>query len=206
MKPNMKFSKLAPEQSIEKAVKSLADNGIVAKVTENEEEAKKEVLKLVSPGDEVFTMSSVTLDKTEIAKEIDESGKYNSVRNKLNSLDRNTQKREMKKEGAAPQISIGSVHAVTEDGKIFIASGSGSQISAAVYGADKVIFVIGTQKIVKDTDEAMKRIYEYSYPLENQRMMKAHGVGSYPRKILIINKESTPERIFVIFIKENIGF
>ncbi len=85
------------------------------------------------------------------------------------AMDRNTQAKEMAKLGAAPEYVLGSVHAVTEYGHLFIASNTGSQLSAEAYAAKKVIFVVGTQKIVKDTQEAFKRIYEYSYPLEDER-------------------------------------
>ena len=69
-----------------------------------------------------------------------------------------------------------------------------------------MIFLVGTQKIVKDMQIGLKRIYEYSYPLEDERAQKAYGMRSGVNKILIINKEMTSGRITVILIKENLGF
>jgi len=64
-----------------------------------------------------------------------------------------------------------------------------------------------TKKIVSDFDEGLRRIYEYSLPLESERARKAYGVpGSSVNKLLIINKEYTPNRITMIIIKENLGF
>ena len=152
-------------------------------------------------------MTSVTLDKIGISKEINESGNYNSVRKKLMTMDRKTQGKEMQKLGAAPEYAIGSVHAVTEDGKILVASNSGSQLPAYVYSSNNVIFVVGTQKIVKNLNDAFKRIYEYTLPLESERAKKAYGVpGSFVSKILIINREINPGRIKLIFVNEVLGF
>ena len=112
----------------------------------------------------------------------------------------------MAKLGAAPDYVVASVHAITLDGHLLIASNTGSQISSEAYAAGKVIFVAGTQKIVKDIQEGIKRIYEYSYPLEDERAQKAYGIHSGVNKILIINKEIMPERTTVILVKENLGF
>lgn len=206
MKPNQKFSKLATEDQIQKAVAALGANGFKVEVVENGKEAKKKVLELLPDGAEVFTMTSQTLEAAGIDQEINESGKYNAVSPKLYAMDRNTQAREMVKLGAAPEWIVSSVHAVTNDGHLLIASNSGSQLSAEAYSAGKVIFVVGTQKIVKDTEEGIKRIYEYSYPLEDERARKAYGMPSGVNKILIINKEIQPGRIVVIFVKEKLGF
>lgn len=206
MKPNEEFAKLATPQQIEKAAAALRENGFSVEVLEGGEEARKRVLELVPEGAKVFTLSSQTLEQTGIAKAIDESGKYNSVRKKLMSLDRQTQGRQMAKLGAAPDWALGSVHAVTQDGHLLIASNTGSQLPAEAYGAEKVIFAVGAQKIVKDTQEGMRRIYEYSYPLEDERAQKAYGVRSGVNKILIINKEVRPGRITVLLVKEKLGF
>ena len=201
-----RFEQLADEKTIEKTVSSLKENGIETFVVKNGEEAKKKVLELLPERSEVMNMTSVTLDTIGVSKEIQESGKFNSVHKKLMSMDRNTQGSEIRKLGTTPEWVIGSVHAVTEDGKVLIASNSGSQLPAYAYGAEHVIWVVGTQKIVKDVDGGIKRIYEHSFPLEDERARKAYGVGSGVNKILIVNKEISSGRITMILVKEKLGF
>ena len=150
--------------------------------------------------------SSVTLDTIGIAKEIVDSGRYDAVRNKLNKMDRATHNSQMQKLGAGPDWAVGSAHAVTEDGKVMIASNTGSQLSAYAGGASNVIWVVGAQKIVKDFEEGLKRIYEYSLPLERERAKKAYGIDSNVSKILVINKEVKPGRLSMIIVKEKLGF
>lgn len=201
------WGKLATEKSIEKAIRSLEANGINAVVVENKEDARRKVLELLPQDAEVMNMSSVTIDSLELPKEINESGNYDSVKNKLEKMDRKTQGLEMQKLGAAPQYAVGSVHAVTEDGKVLIASNTGSQLPAYSYGASQVIWVAGTQKIVANLNEAMRRIYDYVLPLESERVKKAYGMErSNVSKLLIINKETLPNRLILIFVKEELGF
>jgi len=101
---------------------------------------------------------------------------------------------------------LGSVHAVTETGSLVAASAGGSQLGPYVAGAGRVIFVVGTQKIVSDLDEAMRRIDEYTFPLEEARAQAAYGRHTGVNKVLIINRELLPGRITVVFVDEALGF
>ena len=144
-----KWDKLADEESIEKTTKALKENGINVEVVENKNEAREKIFSLIPENAEIMTMTSVTLQETGLDEMINKSGRFNAVRDKLYSMNPETQKQEMNKLGAAPQYVIGSVHALTEDGKLIIASATGSQIPSYVYSAGKVIFVVGIQKIVR---------------------------------------------------------
>ncbi len=203
----MDFSKSVKPEVIGRASEALAANGFTVVVAETGAQAKQEVLNLIPKNAEVMTMTSVTLDTIGVAKAINDSGDYDSVRLKLNTMNRATQGREMQRLGAAPLYTIGSVHAITQDGTVVIASNTGSQLPAYAYGAGKVIWVVGAQKIVKNLDEAMKRIYDYVLPLESERAKKAYGVpGSFVSKLLIVNKEVAKDRITIVIVKEPLGF
>lgn len=207
VKKQGKWTNLPSDEVLEKTVKALAENGIEAQVIETGEEAKKKVLEMLPKGAEVMTMTSQTLEAIGVLSQINESGDFDAVRPKLMAMDRATQGREMKKLGAAPEWVLGSIHAVTEDGRVVAASNTGSQLTAYVYGADHVIWVVGTQKIVKNLEEAFARVNEYVLPLEAERINKKLGApGSYVSKMLIFNQEITPSRIKIIFVKEKLGF
>ena len=208
MAKTAKWDQLASDTQIKKTIAALKQNGIEALVVDTAQKAKDEVLKRIPKGAEVMTMTSVTLDAIGIPKEINESGKYNSVRKKLMSMDRATQSLEMNKLGAAPEYAIGSVHAVTQDGKALIASNTGSQMSAYVYASPHVIWVVSTQKIVENLEGGIKRIYDYILPLESKRLQKVFGpqFKSNVSKLFIINREVKPGRVTLIFVKQKLGF
>ena len=86
------------------------------------------------------------------------------------------------------------------------ASSSGSQLAPYAGGAGRVIFVVGTQKIVSDLEEGLRRIEEYAFPLEDARAMEAYGINSGINKVLIINREVVPGRITVVLVDEVLGF
>jgi L-lactate utilization protein LutC len=204
--PNAEFTKLATDEQIESVVKALEVNNMHVIVVENGEAARKLVLQLVPQGMEVYANISRTLEKIGVTDEIDKSGRYGAVRPKVLALDRKTQADEIRILRARPAYIIGSVHAITEDGHMLTASNGGSQLAPYAYGASKVILVVGTQKIVKDLNEAFRRIEEYSYPLEDARLRATMGVPSSIGKILIVNREAIPGRTTVILVKEELGF
>lgn len=154
------FETIASDEQIARTVQALEVNGIQALVAKDGAEAKRLFFELVPEGAEVFLGASVTLEKLGIKDEIDQSGKYEALRPKMFAMNRETQGREIRKLGGAPDYAAGSVHAVTEDGHVLIASNTGSQLGPYASGAGKVIWVVGAQKLVKDLNEGLKRINE----------------------------------------------
>ncbi len=202
----MAYNTLAPHATVQKTAKALKKNGIHALVVPDKKAVKAKVFELLPKAAEVMTMSSVTLEQTGIRDAIEASPDYKSVRKIFETLKAEANADEKQKLGAAPQWAIGSVHAVTQDGKLLIASNTGSQLPAYANGSEHVIWVVGTQKIVKDFDEGLKRIYEYVLPLEAERAKKAYGTGSNVSKLLVINKEVKKDRLTVVFVEEVLGF
>ena len=203
-----KWNSLPSDGIIKKTTAALQVNNITAEVVATGTEAKEKVLSMIPIGAEVMTMTSVTNSTIGLAQELD-SEKYNSIRQKLMHMDRNTQSLEMQKLGAAPEYVTGSVHAVTQDGKIVIASNTGSQLAAYVYGSPHVFWIVGAQKIVKTVEEGIQRINEYILPQETVRLGKQYNnpnIKSNVSKLLIVNKEVRPGRIHLIFVKEVLGF
>jgi L-lactate utilization protein LutC len=204
--PNKEFTKLASDAQVERVVKALEANGMHTLIAENGAEAKKIVLGLVPENAEVYTNQSKTLETLGLFDEFDKSDRYNAVRPKVMSLDRKTQSNEIRKLRSIPDYIVGSVHAITEDGKVLISSFGGSQLGPYASGAAKVIWVVGTQKLVKDLNEGFRRIEEYSYPLEDVRLLAAMGIHTAIGKTLIVNREVVPGRITIVLVKADLGF
>jgi hypothetical protein len=192
---------------IDQTIASLTQSGIDVFLVNTAKDAVQKVLELIPERAEVMTNSSVTIDSIGLSEILNASGKYNSVKKSLSQMDRKTEGLKMQKLGAAPEYTVGSVHAVTEDGKIVIASNTGSQLPGYAYASAHVIWVAGIQKIVPDLDAAFKRIYDYVLPLESARVKKAYGMEkSNVSKLLVINKEVVPHRLTLILVNETIGF
>jgi hypothetical protein len=203
---NQEFTRLASDAQIERTAKALEARNIKTLIAENGEEARRMFFELVPEGAEVFLGASVTLERLGIKDEIDGSGRYDALRPRMWAMDRATQGREIRKLGAGPDYAAGSVHAVTEDGRVIIASNTGSQLGPYASGAGKVIWIVGAQKLVKDLDEGMQRLEEYVVPLEDVHMQELYNAHTNLSKLLIVNKEIRPGRITMIIVKEELGY
>ena len=204
--PIEEYAKQATDEKIERTSKALEANGIQTLIAENGADAKRLFLELIPEGSEVFLSSSVTLEQLGIVADVDQSGKFDAVRPRMYAMNRETQGREIRKLIAAPDFAAGSVHAVTEDGHVLIASATGSQLGPYASGAGKVIWVVGAQKIVKDLNDGLRRLNEHVVPLEEEHMQQLYKVGTSVNEMLIVNRATRPGRITMILVKEELGF
>ena len=200
------FATLADSETVDRTVAALEANGITVIRARDGAEASQLVLDLIPDGSRVYHGASETLAVTGITDEIERSARYEPLRPQIWSMDRKTQSDEIPRISASPDVMLGSVHAITETGTLVTASNSGSQLGPYASGAGRVILVAGTQKIVSDLDEGLRRIDEYAFPLEDARAQAAYGIHSGVNKVLVINREIFPGRITLVLVDEVLGF
>ena len=200
-----RFTALPDDRTLAATIVALEEHGFSVDVVDDLDVARDTVLARIPRGSSVMTNTSVTLEQTGIADAINEDGRYDSARTKMFALDFATQAQEMKAIGGQPDYALGSVHAITRDGTLVIASASGSQLASYAWGAANVIFVAGAQKLVPTLAAAHERIYQHSLPLEDARAQAAYGQHSQVGKILEIHTE-LPGRIHVVLIRQQIGY
>ena len=201
-----RFTTLPDEDALQATVVALEEHGFSVEVVADLDAARRAVLTRIPEGSSVMTNASVTLIDTGIADAVnDPDGRWVSARNRMFALDFATQAQEMKAIGGQPDYALGSVHAVTHEGTLVIASASGSQLASYAWGAANVIFVVGVQKLVPTLAAAHERIYQHSLPLEDARAQAAYGQHSQVGKILEIHQEF-PGRIHVVLVREQVGF
>src|SRR5437667_5072298 len=200
-----RFTTLPEEQTLAATVTALEEHGFSVQVVDDLDAARQAVLARIPHGSSVMTNTSVTLAETGIADAVNDGGPYESARNKMFALDFATQAQQMKAIGGQPDYALGSVHAITRDGTLVIASASGSQLASYAWGAANVIFVVGAQKLVPNLEAARERIIEHSLKLEDARAYAAYGQNSRVGKILEIHPED-PGRIPVVLVRQTAGF
>jgi LUD domain len=200
-----RFTTLPDEQTLADTVVALEEHGFSVDVVDDLDAAREAVIARIPEGSSVMTNTSVTLEETGIAEAISNGGPYDSARNKMMALDYATQLPEMKAIAGQADYALGSVHAVTSEGTLVIASASGSQLASYAWGAANVIFVVGAQKLVPTLEAAHERIVEHSLKLEDARAYAAYGQNSRVGKILEIHQED-PGRIHVVLIRQQVGF
>jgi hypothetical protein len=201
-----RFATPADDARVARTAAALEANGITAIRAADADEARRIVLDLIPAGAQVHHGASQSLEETGIIGEIEKPGRYDPIHLRALSMDRETEADEIRRLTASPDVMLGSVHAVTEGGSLVTASAGGSQLGPYASGAGKVVLVVGTQKIVTDLEEGLRRIDEYAFPLEDARAQAAYGVHSGVNKILIVNREWEAGRTTVVFVDEALGF
>lgn len=203
--PNQEFTQLASEDQIMQTMQALEAHGIRTVVVETGEEARRRVLELIPDRAEVYNSPSHTLEVIGLESDILQATRFVPVRARLQTLDHTKEQRERRRVTASPDVLVGSIQAITQTGQVLLASASGSQLSSAAAGAGQIIWVVGSQKLVRTLEEGLQRIQEYCLPLEDVRTRQVYGQPSAINKLLIVQGEHIPGRITIILVKQPLG-
>ncbi|MEW2518564.1 LUD domain-containing protein [Actinacidiphila alni] len=204
--PTTRYTDPAPAPRLEHAAKALTAHGFAVEILDDTAAARARVKELIPEGATVFTGASETLRLSGIEEDLNGSGRYDAVRPRVLAMDRATEADLIRRLTSVPDVSVGSVAAVTETGSLVIASGSGSQLPGYAGGAARAIWIVGAQKVVPDLATALRRVEEHCLPLETARTMAAHGWPSAVSRLLVLNAEPRPGRGTVLLLREAIGF
>jgi YkgG family uncharacterized protein len=198
------YAMAATDDQLARTAAALTERNLTAHVVDTAADARALLRELLPRDKEIFTANGMTLQLSGIAEDIDTSGEFRSLRARLPELKSDV--RAQISAGAAPEVVVGSVHAVTEDGLMLAASASGSQLGPYGAGAERAFWVVGAQKVVPDLEAALRRIRNYCLPRETERLQSTVGMVSFIGKILIIEREAFPGRGTVVLVREPIGF
>lgn len=192
------------EARLERVAGALEERGFRVVIAASAEEAKDLILDLLPAGAEVRVARSVTMDQLGVTVAIEKSGRYKTIGRDLMMAHAATLPQEKARLGAAPAYILGSAKAITEDGLLLAASGTGSELGPYAYSAGHVVLAVGHQKIVRDLDQGLRRVREYRLPRGGTRTTGLGYPGSGVAKILLL--EADPEsRISVVLMPEELG-
>ena len=204
--PATQFADPAPAERLERAAAALTAHGFTVEILDDAAAARTRIKDLIPEGASVFTGASETLRLSGIEEDINDSGRYDSAKQRGRTLDRVRDLREIWRLMSTPDVIVGSVHAVTETGSLVIASASGGQLPGYAGGAAQRIWVVGAQKVVPDLSAALRRVEEHCLPLESARAQAVYGQPSAINRLLILNAEPHPGQATVLLLREAIGF
>ena len=202
------------ERRIEKTIKNLEKNNIKGYYAKSNDELINIIKDIAKEGEMVSVGGSITLFETNVI-DLLRSGRYNF----LDRYEENLTSADMKeiyRKTFYADTYFSSVNAITEEGEIFNVDGNGNRVAAMLYGPDKVILVVGANKIVKNIDEAVKRNKAVSGPANAKRLntdtpcskvgycMDCKSNDRICCEYTVIKR--TADRMNVIFINDVLGF
>lgn len=153
---------------IRRTVEALKKNHIEAFYAKTPEEAVIIFKDLVRENSVVTAggcMTSIELGIVEILR----SGVYNYIDRERPGITPE-EVQVVQRQAFTADYFITGTNAITEKGELFNIDGNGNRVAAISYGPKEVIVIAGSNKIVRDTEEARKRVKEISAPANAMRL------------------------------------
>lgn len=196
----------------QKVIKGLESRNMKGYYAASKEEALSIALSLIPEG------SSVTMGGAMSAHEIGlvdalKTGNYNFI-----DRDAMEDKRAAALMAYDADVFLSSCNAMTEDGILVNIDGNANRVSAISFGPKKVVFIVGMNKVCKDTDGAMKRARNVAAPTNAQRFgietpctktgscMDCKSADTICCQFLVTRYSRHADRIHVILVNDNLGF
>lgn len=182
---------------------------------ESLKDVKEKILSLVSKEATVGIGHSATLQELNITNELIHRG--NIVYDKELAKDKEECK-EIKKKALLTDWYITGSNAISKDGRIINVDHSGNRVAAINFGPDKVIIVVGVNKVVETWEDGIKRVKNIACPLNAKRagynppcvaLNKCVDCTSNERvcnNLSIIEGQSVKNRVRVFIVNEEVGF
>lgn len=201
------FDQVVRREELEKIASKMEERNFQTSIVSTKNEALEEIKNLLPKNAEVMTGSSTTLDQIGFSDFLaSEESDLVSLHGKVNEENDQEKRQVLRRKSITADYFLASVNAITSDGVLVAVDQTGSRVGALPYGAGKLILVVGAQKVTANIDEAMRRVREFVFPLEDKRALAAYGSGTSFGKWVIIENEISLGRIHVILVEESLGF
>ncbi|MDP3956745.1 MAG: lactate utilization protein [bacterium] len=205
----MDYEQLATKETVTKTAEALHANGVEVFMVESGADAFAKIKELIPEGASVMNGSSRTLEEIGFVEYL-KSGEHgwNNLHEGIVAEKDKTKQIALRKQALLSDYYLGSVHALTETGEFIIASNTGSQLPHIVFTSPNPIFVVSTKKIVPTFADAMKRLEEHVFPLEDKNIMEKYGMHTMLSKIAVFRRENPMmgRKIRIILVNKNLGF
>jgi len=156
------------EKLAERTIAALKKNHFEAQYVPKASEALEGLWKMIPEGATVGVGGSLTLSQIDFQEAVQKRPiKF------LNPFARGLSPEEIMKirrEILTADFFVGSSNAVTEDGKLFNIDATGNRVAPMMFGPKKVVLICGVNKIVKDLQEAHRKVQEWTSPMNVKRL------------------------------------
>lgn len=204
------------DKQVERTMAALKKNNMGAYYVESPEELHTLLGELMPNGQTISFGGAMTLFETNTLDWLREQ-EYNLLDRYAEGLTPDDIK-QMYRDAFSADTYLTSTNAITEAGELYNVDGRGNRVAAMIYGPDQVIVVTGTNKIVRNHEEAIERNRRVAAPANVRRLDRKTPCGSLgyctdcdsPDRIcsayVTIRKQFDPDRLKVIFVEGDYGY
>lgn len=202
-----KWNRIPEEQAIAATVKAIEERGIQVERLADGSEALARIRELIPPGSEIMNGSSTTLIEIGF-QELMDSGKHewNNLKLAVTKENDALKRARIRRKTVTSDYFLSGVNAIAMTGELVGCDATGSRVGAWSYGAGKLLLVAGVNKIVPGLEDALRRIREYTFPLEDARSRSVYKAPSKIGKCVILANESQPGRVTLLLIDGSYGY
>jgi len=143
------------QKTAQNMIEKLQGNGFEAFYAEDLLDAKSQVLKLLPKGVTIGLGGSMTIEDMDILTDL-RSDKYKLI-DRYQPQD-SAQHISLFREALRADYFFTGANAITKDGEIICTDCSGNRVAAMMFGPEKVIIVVGVNKLVDSIEQALTRI------------------------------------------------
>jgi hypothetical protein len=201
-----KWSSYPTEKDIVATVSALEKANIKVVRVEDSSSALNKIKEIIPPGSEVMNGSSTTLIEIGYEDFMTSQHSWKDLKNAILSENDSVLRADLRRKSVCAQYFLSGANAISKTGEILACDASGSRVGAWPFAAENLIIVCGVNKIVPTLQDALQRIWDYAYPLEDARAKKVYGTSSQIGKCVILAKEGSPGRVTLILIDEILGY
>lgn len=215
-------------EKIEKVLKALEKNNIKGMYAENRQQAVEMVKEMLHEGCTIASGGSVSLQESGVWALINQPCYRFSDRNRAGITPE--ERLEVYRSAIGCNFFFCSSNAVTENGELVNVDGFANRIASIAFGPERVIMIVGKNKIVPDIKAAFLRIKSHTAPKNCVRLgidtpcsKLGHCVSllekespdmtdgcSHSRRIcadyLVSSRQQVYGRITVILVNEELGY
>lgn len=202
-------------QRMERTAVALRRNRMQATCVAHAAEARALVRQLLQPGDSIAVGGSMSLQEADILPLLQEKTYRFIDRDAAKTPEERTA---LMREAFFADCYLASANAVTENGEIYEVDGNANRIAALAYGPQRVILVVGCNKIVPDLEAAKRRVASIAAPANAKRLAcktpcavtgkceDCHSPARICCSTLILGPQRSEGRIHVILVGEALGY
>ena len=203
------YSVLPAEDQVFRTAEAVRARGLQVEIVETGVDAFEKLKQLIPDGASVMTGASQTL--LQIGFEdllISKAHPWINLKDALLAEQDMERQQLLRRQSSFADYYVGSVQAIAETGELVFASATGSQLGAYAYTSPNLIWVAGVQKIVPTLNQAIERVREYCFALEDARQKERGFPGSLLAKLLILEQEVAfnQRNATLILVSEPLGY
>jgi L-lactate utilization protein LutC len=204
------------EMNANTVIKALEKRNMYACYAKNKEDALQKAMSLIEEGKSISWGGSESVKEIGLINEL-----YKRDKNKL--LDRSKagnpeEANQIMHEAFFADYYLMSSNAVTLDGELVNIDGNANRLAALLYGPKNIIMIVGMNKIVKNVDEGLSRIRNYTAPLNAIRLgcdtpcgkvghcCDCTAQASMCCQIVTTRFSRVKDRIKIILVGEELGY